>query len=138
MKGAAVLRLEKRYTDEMISHALADNPNECCGILAGAGGQVTRLYRGLNVAKNPVMRYDLDPRDLLRIYRDIETNGWDVFGIYHSHTHTQAYPSATDVELAFWPDSIYFIVSLQDVARPALRAFRLRDGLVEEETLEIV
>ncbi|MBI4297512.1 MAG: M67 family metallopeptidase [Chloroflexi bacterium] len=132
-----MFRLGKHYTQEMIDHARAEAPNECCGILAGKDDKVEKLYRGINADGSPV-RYKLDSRQQFRIYREIEDNGWDVLGVYHSHTHTQAYPSATDVELAFWPDSLYFIISLQDPTRPLLRAFHIREGKIEEEILEIV
>ncbi len=131
------MQLEGHYIQEMIAHAQAEAPNECCGVLAGLNGKIVRLYRGVNAEPSP-FRYNLDPKDLLRIVREIDVNGWDVLGTYHSHTHTHAYPSATDVKLAFWPDSLYFIVSLEDAARPAVKAFHIREGQIEEETLEIV
>jgi proteasome lid subunit RPN8/RPN11 len=131
-----VLKLERKYVDEIIAHAREDDPNECCGILAGADGRVTRLYRAVNAEASPY-RYNVDPKDLLRIYRECEKRGWDFVAIYHSHTHTEAYPSATDVRLAAWPDARYLIVSLADKANPVLRAFRIQGDRVEEEPLEI-
>ncbi len=132
-----MLKLERAYVDEMIVHAREDAPNECCGIIAGNDGSAAKLYRAINAEASPY-RYNVDPRDLLRIYRDLEDRGWDVIGIYHSHTHTAAYPSPTDVRLAAWPDAHYLIVSLADDANPVLRAFRIRDGEVMEDEIEIV
>src|SRR3990172_6081687 len=126
------MELEKRYADEVIAHAQEEDPNECCGILAGLDGRITRLYRTANADKSPY-RYNVESRDLLRIFRDIEDNGWELLGIYHSHTHTEAYPSPTDVSLAFWPDSYYFIVSLKDAQNPVIRAFRIVEGQIAEE-----
>jgi proteasome lid subunit RPN8/RPN11 len=80
----------------------------------------------------------MDPRELYRAYREIEDQGWELLVIYHSHTHTEAYPSATDIRLASWPDAYYIIISLLDKAQPALRAFRIVDGKVTEEELRIV
>jgi len=131
-----MLRLERAYADQMIAHAREDAPNECCGIIAGNDGRATRLYRAVNAEASPY-RYNVDPKDLLRIYRDIDGRGWDVLAIYHSHTHTEAYPSPTDVRLAAWPDAYYLIVSLADEASPVLRAFRIQDGQVSEEELEV-
>jgi proteasome lid subunit RPN8/RPN11 len=131
-----VLKLERRYVDEIIAHAREDDPNECCGILVGRDGQVARLYRAVNAEASPY-RYNVDPKDLLRIYRECEKRGWDFVAIYHSHTHTEAYPSATDVRLAAWPDARHLIVSLADKENPVLRAFRIREGRIEEEPLEI-
>lgn len=129
--------LEKRYADEMITHAWEESPNECCGILAGAGGKAVRLYRVANSERSPV-RYNVDPRDLLRVDQDLRENGWDWLGIYHSHTHTEGYPSPTDISLAFYPDSLYFIVSLMDNENPMIRAFHIVDGVITEEELKIV
>ena len=131
-----MLKLERAYVDEIIAHAREDAPNECCGILAGNDGHAAKLYRAVNAEASPY-RYNVDPKDLLRIYRDLDSNGWDVLAIYHSHTHTEAYPSPTDVRLASWPDAYYLIVSLADDAKPVLRAFRVKDGAVEEEELQV-
>lgn len=128
--------LARATADEIIAHAREDAPNECCGILAGTDGTVTKLYRALNAEASPY-RYNVDPKDLLRIYRDLDGNGWDVFAIYHSHVATEAYPSPTDVRLAAWDDAYYLIVSLANDAKPVLRAFRIKDGAVTEETIEI-
>jgi proteasome lid subunit RPN8/RPN11 len=131
-----LLKLERSYADEIIAHAREDDPNECCGIIAGNGGTATKLYRAVNAEASPY-RYNVDSKDLLRIYRDIDDKDWDVLAIYHSHTHTEAYPSPTDVQLAAWPDAYYLIVSLADAANPVLRVFRIQDGEVEEEELEV-
>jgi proteasome lid subunit RPN8/RPN11 len=131
-----MLSLDRSYVDEIIAHARQDVPNECCGIIAGRDGHAAKLYRALNAEASPY-RYNVDPKDLLRIYRDIDGNGWDLLAIYHSHTHTEAYPSPTDVRLAAWPEAYYVIVSLADEANPVLRAFRIEDGQVTEEELTV-
>ena len=131
-----MFRLEKRYAEEMIAHARAEAPNECCGVLAGKGGKIAKLFRAKNAEKSPV-RYNIDPQELLKLYQEIEGQGWELLGIYHSHTQSQAYPSPTDVRLALWPDSLYFIVSLMDEKRPRIRAFRIVDGVISEEELEV-
>ena len=137
MNGKDVLlTLEKDYVYEMIAHAKEDVPNGCCGIIAGKDGAATKLYRASNAEASP-FRYSVDPKDLLRIYRDLDSNGWDVFVIYHSHTHTEAYPSKTDVLLAAWEDALYVIVSLEDDDKPVVRAFRITDGNVTEEEVEV-
>jgi len=69
--------------------------------------------------------------------REMDRKGWDLVGIYHSHTHTEAYPSKTDVELAFYPEALYFIVSVQDRNAPVIRAFRITDGQIAEEEVVI-
>ena len=131
-----MFRLEKQYAKQKIAHAKAEAPNECCGVLAGESGKITKLFRATNAEMSPV-RYNIDSRELLHIYQEIERKGWEFLGIYHSHTHSQAYPSSTDVQLALWPDSIYFIVSLMDKERPQIRAFRIIDEVISEEDLEV-
>ena len=131
-----MFRLEKRYAEEMIAHARAEAPNECCGILAGKDGMITKLFRATNAERSPV-RYNIDSQELLKIYREIERKGWELLGIYHSHPQSQAYPSLTDVQLALWPDSICFIVSLMGERRPQISAFHIVNGVVSEEKLEV-
>ena len=130
------MKLDRTYVDEIIAHARADAPNECCGIIAGNDGHAEKLYRAVNAEASPY-RYNVDSKDLLRIYRDIDANNWDLLAIYHSHTHTEAYPSPTDVSLAAWPEAHYLIVSLEDESNPVLRSFRIEEGQVTEETLEV-
>lgn len=129
--------LEKKYADEMIRHARSEAPNECCGILAGSNDRVTKLYRSTNAEGSPV-RYNIDPQELLAIYKEIEDKDWELLGIYHSHTHTEAYPSATDVTLALWPESLYFIISLKDPGQVVIRAFQIIEGEISEPELRIV
>jgi proteasome lid subunit RPN8/RPN11 len=132
-----MFQVEARYTDDMIAHAREEAPNECCGILAGKDGRVLQLYRATN-AEQSRYRYNIDSQDLFRIHRECEERGWQFVGIYHSHTESEAYPSPTDVRLAFWPEALYFLVSLRDSESPTVRAYRIVDGQVSEEELEIV
>jgi len=122
------LRLPKAFADEIVAHALEEEPNEACGLLAGKGERVVKLYRVTNTEQSP-SRYNMEPQELYHAYRDMEDNGWDLLGIYHSHPKGQAYPSDTDVELAFWPEALYIIVSLLDRERPTMRAFRITEHL---------
>jgi [CysO sulfur-carrier protein]-S-L-cysteine hydrolase len=120
----------------MFAHARSELPNEACGILAGDNGRAIRFFPAANAERSPT-RYVVDPRDQLRILNELFTSGWDLLGIFHSHTHTAAYPSSTDVSLAAnWPDAYYLIASLQEEP-PVLRAFRVLDGKVDEEELSI-
>ena len=142
-----MLELHQRHIDEMIAHAREDAPNECCGILAGRDGRAVRLYRMSNVAASPY-RYKMDGAELLRTTREIEGNGLKLLVIYHSHTHTEAYPSPTDVRIAtwtepdgtgisVWPGTYYVLVSLQHPESPVVRAFNILDGTIIEEELRV-
>jgi proteasome lid subunit RPN8/RPN11 len=129
-----VLSLPAELIEEMIAHAREDAPNECCGIIAGEDGRATKLFRAKNAEASPY-RYSVDPQDLFRIHRECEDNGWEFLVIYHSHVASEAYPSPTDVRLAFWPEAYYVLVSLMNDETPAVRAFRIIDGEVREEEL---
>jgi len=133
----ARFELERAYIDEMVAHARQETPNECCGVLAGKDGRVLKLFRAINAEASPY-RYNVDPKDLLRIYRECDAQGWDFLAIYHSHTHTEAYPSPTDVGLAAWPDAAYLIVSLADAEHPVVRAFHIVEQRVQELELRTV
>ena len=131
------MELPKQYAEAIVQHALEDDPNECCGILAGKDGQVLQLFRMTNAEHSP-FRYSMEGKELLRVLTEIDDKGWEMMGIYHSHTHSPAYPSATDVRLATWPDAYYLLVSLTNKADPDLRAFLISDGEVREESLSVV
>jgi len=130
------LHLSDRQAEEMIRHACREYPNEACGLLAGRDSRVERVYQMTNAEHSPVT-YRLDPEEQFRVFMEIEEKGWELLAIYHSHSHSPAYPSATDLELAFYPDSLYLIISLADRARPTIRAFRIVEGVIEEERVEI-
>lgn len=114
--------LTQELADEMVEHCAAGRPNEACGVLGARAGRVERVYRMTNAAASPV-RYSLDPKEQFRVYRELEGAGLELGGVYHSHTHTEAYPSPTDVRLAS-EDVPYLIVSFSGKA-PSIRAFRI-------------
>jgi len=122
--------------DEVVAHAREDAPNECCGIVAAKDGAAVKLFRATNSEASPV-RYGLDPHEQYAIMNEIDDHGWTLGAIYHSHTRSSAYPSQTDINLAFYPDALYVIVSLLNPERPDLRAFRIIAGAVEEAELSI-
>jgi proteasome lid subunit RPN8/RPN11 len=128
------MQLPTEFVDEMVAHAVQDAPNECCGIIAGKNGTAAKLYRARNSEASPY-RYSVEPKDLLRIFHECEDNDWSFLAIYHSHTASEAYPSATDVRLAFWPEAKYILISLAQET-PVVRAFRIEEGVVTEEPIE--
>ena len=130
-------RIERRLHDEMIAHALEDDSIECCGILAGTGSTFHKLYRMTNVENSPY-RFSWDSKELIKVWNEMEDMGWEYRAVYHSHTHSEAYPSSTDVRLAAWPEAYYIIVSLMDKESPPTRAFRIVDGTISEEELQVV
>lgn len=135
------MRLPRELADELVAHANDDLPNECCGMVAGRNGTATRVLRATNSEGSPFM-YVMDPQEQLRMMDDIDDAGEDLLAVYHSHTRSAAYPSRTDVELAFFPKTLYLIVSLADRDAPDIRAFRIDrttdpDEAIDETTVEI-
>jgi proteasome lid subunit RPN8/RPN11 len=132
-----VLQLTRALWLEMVGHAYDGLPDEACGLLAGdpATGTVSVFYPCPNAAASSRV-YSVDGRDYMRADRDAEGRGLELMGVMHSHTHTEAYPSPTDVDQAVDPGWHYVIVSLKR-AEPALRSFRIADGKSEEEAVTI-
>ncbi|MFM9108418.1 MAG: Mov34/MPN/PAD-1 family protein [Chloroflexota bacterium] len=131
MSGAGFV-LPPEKAAEIVTHSREDAPRECCGLLAGAAGRPERLFRLHNLAPGNEL-YEIDPRQLLELeFRTLPAEGWEVVAIYHSHPHSPAWPSSTDVALAAWPDAASLLCSLQARERPVIRAFAIRDGAVEE------
>jgi [CysO sulfur-carrier protein]-S-L-cysteine hydrolase len=125
------LRIGQAHLVEMIEHSESGRPNEACGVLASKNGEVVKVFRMRNTASSPV-RYALDPKEQFAVYKTLNDRGWDLGGVFHSHTHTDAYPSPTDVRLAS-EDVPYVIVSLTS-APPMVRAFRiLKENWTDEE-----
>jgi len=130
------LQLDQATFDALVDHARSDFPFEVCGLLAGHRGRVVKHYPIPNAARS-MTYYSMDPRSMLHAMNEIDDQDWDLLAIYHSHTHTEAFPSPTDVELAFYPDAVYLIVSLQDAQRPVIRGFNIVDGAITERRVLI-
>ncbi|MBK5223284.1 MAG: M67 family metallopeptidase [Acidimicrobiia bacterium] len=130
-----MLHLPVSVLNEMVGHAYDGLPNEACGLLVGRPdrGDVVRFVATRNIAESSKV-YTVDPREHLRADREAEADGLEVIGVMHSHTHTTAYPSPTDVAQAPDPSWHYLIVSLRDDA-PSTRSYRIVDGNITEETI---
>ncbi len=125
----------------MIEHSKSENPNECCGILAGTNGDISKLYKIRNASPSPY-RYVMDPQEMLTSIQDADENGIDLVAFYHSHTHSPAYPSETDTRMAVesgWVDFCYVLVSLEDDDKPVVRFYVIdSDGEVLDEETQIL
>lgn len=130
-----MLRLPYSIYLDMVGHALDELPNEACGLFGGdpKTGRVEVFYRCRNTAESSRV-YEVDPRCHLQADRDAESRGLELIGVMHSHTHTEAYPSPTDVAQAIDPAWHYAIVSLRDEA-PVLHSYRISDGIIAEEVV---
>jgi [CysO sulfur-carrier protein]-S-L-cysteine hydrolase len=133
-----MLILPRTLRDQMVAHCLVGLPDEACGLLGGLpeSGEVTRCYPTRNLAASAKL-YTVDPKEHLRADRDADEAGFAIFGVFHSHTHTEAYPSPTDVAQAPDPSWHYVLVSLRDTS-PVVRSYRIVEGRINEEPVQLL
>ncbi|MEU6642012.1 M67 family metallopeptidase [Saccharomonospora sp. NPDC046836] len=135
-----VLRIRRDLVDAIVAHARRDHPDEACGVIAGpddGSNRPERFVPMVNAARSPTF-YEFDSGDLLRLYREMAANDEVPVVIYHSHTATEAYPSRTDITLAQEPLAHYVLVSTRDHDEHEFRSYRITDGVVTEEPVEVV
>lgn len=144
-----MLQIPKAIIGEMIAHAQAEAPDECCGLLSGKENMVSEIYRignlpaddpaiaDLKVPPDRRLRYVMDPKEQLRAFKAMRESGTELLAIYHSHPHSPAYPSATDVRLAFYTEAHYLIISLEK-EKPEVRGFRMIDQKITEVTVAVL
>lgn len=131
-----MLTLTSEQRDAMVAHCIRNLPNEGCGLLVGSDdGVISQVVPSANVADSARI-YEIEPKVLLRTFRAADDSGEVVAGCFHSHTHSDAYPSPTDIAQAPDPSWHYVLVSLR-VTPPVLRSYRIMDGDVTEETVTI-
>lgn len=137
-----MLKISKELIDQMVAHARKDHPDEACGVIAGPANsdRPERFIPMVNAARSPTF-YEFDSADLLALYKDLDQRNEDPVVIYHSHTATEAYPSRTDISYASEPFAHYVLISTRETGNQdgpyELRSFRIVDGKVEEEQIQI-
>jgi [CysO sulfur-carrier protein]-S-L-cysteine hydrolase len=134
-----VLRIARSTYDEILAHARRDHPDEACGVVAGPAGsdRPERFIPMLNAARSPTF-YEFDSLDLLALYKQMDARDEEPVVVYHSHTATEAYPSRTDIALAQEPGAHYVLVSTREPDSAEFRSYRIVDGEVTEEEVEVV
>jgi proteasome lid subunit RPN8/RPN11 len=137
-----MLQISQGLVANLLAHARTDHPDEACGVIAGPSGsdRPTRFIPMVNAARSPTF-YEFDSTDLLKLYRELDSNDEDPVVIYHSHTSTEAYPSRTDIAYASEPFAHYVLVSTRETGTQdgpyELRSFRIVDGEVTEEEIVV-
>jgi proteasome lid subunit RPN8/RPN11 len=123
----------------MVAHARRDHPDEACGVLAGPAGtgRPERFIEMTNAERSPNF-YRFDSMEDIRLERELNSRDEERVVIYHSHTATEAYPSRTDVAIAGYPEAHYVLISTRDPSIHELRSYRIIDGEVIEEPVDIV
>jgi proteasome lid subunit RPN8/RPN11 len=122
------VRLARDVAAVLLSHARSKPDEECCGLLAGRCGVLTHALPALNAAEQRAMSYEIAPKELFCMMREIREAGLELLGIYHSHPNSDNQPSARDIERAYYPDAAYFILSPRTDAPEPIRAYSIRDG----------
>ena len=123
-----IISLQQYLFDQIISHARAEAPRECCGLIGGADGRAQSVYPTRNAAADPLITYEAAPEDLFAAQRAMRERGEQLVAIYHSHPRSaDPKPSATDIRLAYYPSAVYFIVGLGGEP-PIIGAFRISES----------
>ena len=130
------MKIRRPFLNQLLAHLQAEYPLEACGILAGQGGQVIKLYPIENKLHSPTA-YEMNPQQQLAAMLEIEERGWAMTAIYHSHPHGPETLSATDIAQAYYPDTIQVIVSLAQRDQPVIRAFTIMNGRVQETAIDV-
>ena len=123
---------------EIIRISQNDARAEVCGLLVGRDGVITQAYPAKNIAANPATAYEIAPREIFNLMREMREAGLDLLGIYHSHPNGKNEPSPRDIESAYYPDAACFIISPLAAAPRPIRAFSIRDGRVTELEIQIL
>src|SRR4030066_550819 len=131
------LVIPRHLLDEIILHCREIYPNEACGILAGKGRVVQKVYKMTNI-ENSSVSYMMEPREQFTVMKEMREQGLEMSAIYHSHPQSDVRPSPKDINLAFYPDSLYLIVSLINEDQPAIKAFEIKNGLIREVEIFII
>jgi proteasome lid subunit RPN8/RPN11 len=130
-----MLTMTQSQRDAIVATCVRALPNEGCGVLVGLSDVVSEVLPSANIADSAKV-YEIDPKVLLRAFRQSDDGTSEVIGVFHSHTHSDAYPSPTDVRQAPDPTWHYLIASLREIPT-VLRSFRIVDGDVREEPIHI-
>jgi proteasome lid subunit RPN8/RPN11 len=130
------MRIARALYEEMIEHARAEAPNECCGMVGSRDGEAVRVFRTVNAAASP-LRFEIEPDEQLRVHQAIDGAALELGAIYHSHTRTEPKPSQTDVNFAaWWPGVLWIIVGLAN-GEVSVRTWSIDDGKVREAQLDV-
>ncbi len=135
MESKAQLVVPARLVSEIISHCRKGYPYEACGILAGKDGVVKKVYMMTNI-ENSGVSYIMEPKEQFTVMKEMREEGLDMVAIFHSHPHSDAYPSPRDIKLAFYSEPVYVIVSL--INEPDIRAFTINEDGVTEVEMKVV
>ncbi len=129
--------LPRPLVNQLLTQAQHSPEIEVCGLISSRNGQPAKVYPVENIAPEPGRLFRMEPEGLIDAMRQIREQGEQLFAIYHSHPHSPAIPSTTDLQQAEYPDALYLIISLDTKGVLEMRGYRLRNDALEEVVLEI-
>ncbi len=130
-----MIYIDNSILNQIIEHCKRQLPNEACGILAGNNLKVIKAYEMKNVNNSP-SSFLMDPKEQLKVFKQMRDLKLEMLGIYHSHVCSDAYPSRRDVDMAFYPEVSYVIISLKDIDNPEIKSFKIKEGKITEEEMK--
>jgi proteasome lid subunit RPN8/RPN11 len=132
------VRIDRALLERIVAHARRDFPNECCGMVGVRDGRAVVVHEATNIAASP-LRFEVDPREVMRVDDALDAEGAQLGAIYHSHTRSAPYPSQTDVNFAKgWGAAVeWLIVGVRGDGEPTWRSYRIDDGVVEEVEVQV-
>lgn len=131
----AVVRVRREILEELLAQARLDPRQECCGLMSGCEGVITRIYPAPNALASAT-QYEIAPVELFAAMRAMRAENLELMGIYHSHPTGENQPSARDIARAYYPHAVYFILSPREDSPRPIRAFSIREGRAEEWEIE--
>lgn len=136
-----MLRLEKNDYDKILKHTIDGLPNEACGLIGGYLERDIKIVKEVYLLRNldeSNEHFSMDPMEQLTAVKDLRKKGLLLFGNFHSHPETPSRPSVEDIRLAYDPNASYLILSLQNLEKPVLKAFMIKEGMATEEPIEFI
>lgn len=134
------VRSRRKVYGQLMEHARRQPHRECCGILAGQDGLITRAFPTKNVAVDPVRNYEISPKEIVRLLGKFREQRLELLGIYHSHPNwlDTNEPSPKDIAFACYSEAVYFIVTPRPYASAPIRAFAIRNGRAMELEIQVL
>ena len=131
------MEIKQEFIDQIVAQAKQGYPKEVCGIIAGKDGTVTKVYEMTNVSETPETFYNMEAQEQFNVLKDARKLGLEMLGIYHSHPVSKAYPSEEDCKMCFYPEAFYMIVSLQNIDKPEIGVFKIKENIISEKGVKI-
>lgn len=129
--------LSRSLVNQLLTLAQRSPETEICGLVSSRHGRSMKVWPVTNIAPEPGRLFQMDPEGLIDAMRNIREQGEELFAIYHSHPHSPALPSTTDLQQAAYPDALYLIISLDTEGVLEMRGYHLRNKALKEVVLEI-